>query len=139
MAGPTITRNVNFSWNNGTTSVGNAVKTATLVGDVLNVRAFSNTQLVATTPIEPVALLDVVTTNDYVVMLTNKDATNYVTVSIDNAASSNVNIVCGKIYPNESWGPVRMPASATGYPRLSVQANTGDCNVEVICGEADPA
>jgi hypothetical protein len=138
MAGPTITRNVNFSWNNGVTSVGNAVKTATLVGDVINVRAFSNTQFVQTA-IEPVALLDVVTTNDYVVMLTNKDTTNYVTVSIDNGAATNVNIVCGKIFPNESWGPVRIPASATGYPRLSVQANTTQCNVEVICGEADPA
>jgi hypothetical protein len=137
MAGPTITRNVNFSWNNGTTSVGNAVKTATLVGNATNARAFSNTQLIGT-GIEPVALLDVVTTNDYVVMLTNKDTLNYVTVSIDNAATSNVNIVCGKIFPNESWGPVRMPASATGYPRLSVQANTGACNVEVICGEALP-
>ena len=139
MAGPTITRNVNFSWNNGVTSVGNAVKTATLVGDVINVRAFSNTQAVAISPIEVVALLDVLTTNDYVIMLTNKDATNYVTVSIDNGATPNVNIVCGKIYPNESWGPVRMPASATGYPRLSVQADTLACNVEIICGEADPA
>lgn len=134
MAGPTITRNVNFSWNNGTTSVGNAVKTATLLGDVTNSRAFSNTQLVGTAE-EPVELLDVSIAQQYVVMLTNKDATNYVVVKVEVSAAAYH--IIGRIYPGESWGPVRMPIPAsTPYPRLAVQANTAACNVEVICGEA---
>ena len=134
MAGPTITRNVNFSWNNGTTSVGNAVKTATLLGDATNSRAFSNTQLVGTAE-EPVALLDVSIAQQYVVMLTNKDATNYVVVKVEVSAAAYH--IIGRIYPGESWGPVRMPVPAsTPYPRLAVLADTADCNVEVICGEA---
>ena len=134
MAGPTITRNVNFSWNNGTTSVGNAVKTATLLGDATNSRAFSNTQLVGTAE-EPVALLDVSITQQYVVMLTNKDATNFVVVKVEVSAAAYH--IIGRIYPGESWGPVRMPVPAsTPYPRLAVLADTAACSVEVICGEA---
>jgi len=134
MAGPTITRNVNFSWNNGITSVGNAVKTATLLGNATNARAFSNTQLVGIAE-EPVALLDVSITQQYVIMLTNKDATNFVTVKVETGASTYH--IIGLIYPGESWGPVRMPVPAsTPYPRLAVLANTDPCNVEVICGEA---
>jgi len=134
MAGPTITRNVNFSWNNGVTSVGNAVKTATLVGNVTNARAFSNTQAVGTAE-EPVELLDVSITQQYVVMLTNKDATNYVVVKVETGAATYH--IIGRIYPGESWGPVRMPVPAsTPYPRLAVLADTAACNVEVICGEA---
>jgi transcription antitermination factor NusG len=134
MAGPTITRNVNFSWNNGTTSVGNAVKTATLLGDVTNSRAFSNTQLVGTAE-EPVELLDVSIAQQYVVMLTNKDATNYVVVKVEVSAAAYH--IIGRIYPGESWGPVRMPMPAsTPYPRLAVEANAGACDVEVVCGEA---
>ena len=135
MAGPTITRNVNFSWNNGTTSVGNAVKTATLLGNETNSRAFSNTQLVLHTADEVVELLDVSITQQYVVMLTNKDATNYVVVKVEVSAAAYH--IIGRIYPGESWGPVRMPVPAsTPYPRLAVRADTGSCNVEVICGEA---
>ena len=135
MAGPTITRNVNFSWNNGITSVGNAVKTATLLGNATNARAFSNTQLVLHTADEPVELLDVSITQQYVIMLTNKDVTNFVTVKVETAVATYH--IIGRMYPGESWGPVRMPVPAsTPYPRLAVRADTGSCNVEVICGEA---
>ena len=134
MADATITRNVNFSWNNGYISVGNAVKTQSLLANASAIRAFSNTQAVGTST-EPVDLLDVSIADQYVIMLTNKNATNFVVVKVEVSAAAYH--IIGRIYPGESWGPVRMPIPAsTPYPRLAVQANTAACNVEVICGEA---
>jgi hypothetical protein len=134
MADATITRNVNFTWNNGYISVGNAVKTQSLLANASAIRAFSNTQAVGTAN-EPVNLLDVSIANQYVIMLTNKDATNFVVVKVEVSAAAYH--IIGRIYPGESWGPVRMPIPAsTPYPRLAVQADTGACDVEVICGEA---
>jgi hypothetical protein len=136
MAGPTITRNVNFSWNNGITSVGNAVKTATLLGSALNAIAFSNTQSVDNT-LQVVELLDVpATTREYVLMLTNKDtvsaSSNYVIVQVYNGTGYTI---VGRMYQGESWGPVRMVLGAT--PRFYVATATATAiNVEVICGEA---
>jgi hypothetical protein len=134
MADATITRNVNFTWNNGYISVGNAVKTQSLLANASAIRAFSNTQAVGTAN-EPVNLLDVSIANQYVIMLTNKDATNFVVVKVEVSAAAYH--IIGRIYPGESWGPVRMPIPAsTPYPRLAMQADTLPCDVEVICGEA---
>jgi hypothetical protein len=136
MAGPTITRNVNFSWNNGITSVGNAVKTATLLGNASNAIAFSNTQSVDNT-LQVVELLDVpATTVEYVLMLTNKDtvsaSTNYVVVQVYNGSAYTI---VGRMYQGESWGPVRMVLGAA--PRFwMVTATATAINVEVICGAA---
>jgi hypothetical protein len=134
MADATITRNVNFTWNNGYISVGNAVKTQSLLANASAIRAFSNTQLVGTST-EVVDLLDVSTGDQYVIMLTNKQATGYVEVMIERSAAAYT--IIGLIYPGESYGPVRMPApAASPYPRLAVKAYTNTCNVEVVCGEA---
>ena len=131
----TITRNVNFTWNDGAVSVGNAVKTNGVDPVATSVRAFNNTQALVTNIIEAVDLLDVDTAAQYVIMLTNKDATNYIEVSVD--ASALVNTIVGRMYPGESWGPVRMMVPTTGvYPQLSMKCVLGTANVEVICGEA---
>lgn len=134
MADATITRNVNFTWNNGYISVGNAVKTQSLLANTSAIRAFSNTQAVGTSN-EPVDLLDVSIADQYVIMLTNKNATNFVVVKVEVSAA--VYHIIGRIYPGESWGPVRMPVPAsTPYPRLAMQADSSACDVEVVCGEA---
>jgi len=137
----TITRNVNFTWNNGATIVGNAVKTSAITANVASVRAFNNTQTieagVAIANGETINTIDVTTTADYTLMLTNKSQVSpgVLAVNVYSEYASGSYAHCGRIYPGESWGPVRMPGTTGGYPKIWVWSTTA-VDLEVICGEA---
>lgn len=85
-----------------------------------------------------IATIGVDTTDEYMVLLRNMDATNYVIVELEYSSSNYV--VAGRMRPGEAWGPVRFPARSGGYPKLHCTANTAGCNVEIVTLEAgDPA
>ena len=146
MADATITRNVNYTWNNGATIVGNAVKTSARLAHADSVRAFNNTQTITITssPViggEAINLIDVDPTNDYMLMITNKSQgtiTLPVNLFVQYGAGNSDFVNCGRIYPGESWGPVRMPGTST-YPKIYALSTTTAVDVEVICGEAKRA
>ncbi len=85
------------------------------------------------TSVEAVATGDVDVTKQYMVLLFNRDATNYVSVSVYDGTNT---IVAGIMLPGEPWGPVRMPAQSGGFPVLRMTANTAACNVECLVSEA---
>lgn len=76
---------------------------------------------------------------EYLLLLANRDSTNYVTVEVKTGASTYQ--TCGIIRPGEFWGPVRLPKlDASGYGGIYLTANTATCEVEVVAVEAgDPA
>jgi len=132
-----LTRNINVVWSSGGITAANATKTNGLDPHADAVRAFNNPQVIGTTA-EDIDLNDVDPSNEYVVLLTNKDATNYVDVYVRKDATPTDTQV-GRMRPGEPWGPVRMPAQSGGYPKLRCIANTASCNVEVVAGEMKPA
>lgn len=92
---------------------------------------------------EVVSLGDVDNTNatgdEYILLLANRDSTNYVTVEVRTGASTYQS--CGVMRPGEFWGPVRLSKlDSSGYGGIYVTANTAACEVEVVAAEAgDPA
>lgn len=81
---------------------------------------------------------DVDLTKQYVVLLWNRSAANFVTVTVrkDVTPTDTSN---GIMLPGEPWGPVRMPAQVGGYPKIRLQGDTAACDVEVTVVEAgDP-
>lgn len=68
------------------------------------------------------------------VLLINRDATHFVDVECHKDGSNRA--ICGRMYPGECFGPVRLPAQATGYPKLTMVADTAACRVEIVAAEA---
>lgn len=132
-----LTRNINLTWSSGGITATNATKTNSMDPHADSLRAFNNPQIIGTTA-EDVDMNDVDVTNEYLVCLTNKDASNYVDVYVRKDGTPTDTMV-GRMRPGEPWGPVRMPAQSGGYPKLRCIANTAACNVEVWAGEMKPA
>jgi hypothetical protein len=132
-----ITCNVNFQFKLGGIEASNTTKTQDMDPDATAVRAFKNVQAIGTSA-EDVDMQDLTLTEQQKVMFTNKDATNFVDIYVRKDATPTDTHV-GRIYPSETWGPVRMPAQSGGYPKLRLQADTAACNVEVVACEAKPA
>lgn len=92
---------------------------------------------------EAVDLVDVDNSNatggEYILMLYNRDDTNFVTVEINTGSSAYFQV--GLMRPGEPWGPVRMQKlDASGYGGIFLDADTAACQVEVLAIEAgDPA
>jgi hypothetical protein len=84
---------------------------------------------------EAVGLADTDTTKQYIVLLRNMDPTNFVTV-YSRKDGTPTDSVTGIMLPGESWGAARMPALASGYPLLYMQADTAACQVDVQVTEA---
>jgi hypothetical protein len=132
-----ITRNVKFQFSSGGIEASNTTQTNGVDPDTTAVRAFKNVQIAGTSS-EDVDLQDLTLTEQHIVMLTNKDATNYVEI-YDRKDATPTDTLTGIIYPGETYGPVRRPAQSGGYPKLRVLANTAACNVEVVACEAKRA
>jgi hypothetical protein len=89
------------------------------------------------TAVDNMSTGDVLLTDDYAVRLENEDKTNYVTVYA--VYSDNSRIQIGKMYPGESWGPVRFPPKSPNYPYIQLLANTANCFVHVqVSGLGSP-
>jgi hypothetical protein len=134
---PVITRNVKLQFSSGGIEASNTTQTNGVDPDTTAVRAFKNPQVIGTSA-EDVDLQDLTLTEEHIVLLTNKDATNYVDIYYRKDATP-TDTHAGRIYPTEMWGPVRLPAQSGGYPKLRMVANTAACNVEVVACEAKPA
>ena len=88
---------------------------------------------------EAVSLVDINITNatgaEYVVLLFNRDATNFVTVEQQTGAATYA--IIGKMLPGEPYGAHRRPKlDVSGYGGLFLTANTAACNVEVVASSA---
>jgi hypothetical protein len=135
---PAIIRNIKFQFSSGGIEASNTTQAPTGIDPHTDsVRAFKNTQSVGTAA-EDVALLDIDLANQHIVMLTNKDATNFVTI-YDRKDATPTDVTTAVIYPGESYGPVRRIAQTAGYPKLRMLADTASCNVEVVACEAKRA
>lgn len=132
-----ITRNVKFQFSSGGIEASNTTQTNGVDPDAAAVLAFKNVQVVGTSA-EDVDLQDLTLTEQHIVFLTNKDATNYVEI-YDRKDATPTDTLTGIIYPGEMYGPVRRPAQSGGYPKLRMAANTASCNVEVVACEAKRA
>jgi len=94
------------------------------------------TQHVGTT-VEDILLGDVSTAKEYWVLLINRDASNYVDARAYKDASNFADLF--RLRPGEPF-MARLKPQTSGYPKLSLIANTAPCDVEVIVIEAgDPA
>jgi len=99
--------------------------------------AKQSAQKVGTGAFEDIDTGDVDLEEEYVLRLENKDDTNYVEVKFFVDAGNSA--VCAIMRPGEPFGPIRCPAQTAGYPKYQMQANTAECKVEVVVGEAgDP-
>jgi hypothetical protein len=94
------------------------------------------TQIVGTSA-EALSTGDVSLAAEHWVLLVNRDSTNYVDV-IGYKDGANY-VIVGRMRPGEPWMGRLTPQTA-GYPCIKLQANTANCNVEVVVAEAgDPA
>lgn len=122
-------------------TVTNAVSTKTQTMESAKEKLHHTVQGVGTTR-EAVSLGDVDKTNatggEYIVLLCNRDTTNFVIVEVQTGASTYQQV--GLMRPGEFWGPVRMQKlDASGYGGLFLDADNTDCDVEVVACEAgDP-
>jgi hypothetical protein len=91
------------------------------------------------TSAEDLSTGDVDLTKEYLVLLYNRDATNYVDV-ICRKDGTPTDVTVGRMRPGEPFGPFRATLQTAGYPKLRLQANTAACDVEVTVTDAgDPA
>jgi hypothetical protein len=119
-----------------TNATGTGTKTQTIQSNLTGV-VHHTVQSVGHAEAEALSLGDVTLTADHMVLLINRDATNFVTVNANKSADHLA--VCGKMLPGESWGPVRLLAQTASYPSITLQADTADCLVEVVaCDAGDP-
>ena len=82
---------------------------------------------------------DVDLTKQYLVLLYNRDATNFVSVIVRKDVTP-TEVTVGIMLPGEPFGPVRAPAQSGGYPKYRLQAAVAACDVEVTVTDAgDPA
>lgn len=74
----------------------------------------------------------------YLLQLTNNDATNFVLLEVQTGASTYWTV--GVMLPGESWGPVRLPKlDGSGYGGIFMDADTAACDVNVVAVAAgDP-
>jgi hypothetical protein len=144
-----ISLTAKLSVSKGSVSIANAISTKTQ--SMASTTGFGggaaddmchHTQNVGTTR-EAIDLVDVDNTNatggEYILLLYNRDATNYVTVEVQTGAASYWTV--GIMRPGESWGPNRLPKlDGSGYGGVFCDADTAACRVEVLACEAgDPA
>lgn len=88
---------------------------------------------------EDVSTGDVDVTKQHCILLYNRSATNFVTVTLRKDATP-TDVTAGIMRPGEPFGPIRAPAQAAGYPKYRMQADTATCDVEVTVIDAgDPA
>lgn len=84
---------------------------------------------------EDVNLGDVNVAREYLVHLTNLDATNFVDVIPCDGGST----YRFRMRPGESFGPVRVIGGLGSGKVIQVKADTAACRVEVVVVEADPS
>ena len=121
-----ITIQAKLSASKGGSSVTNATSTKSadmatgtnMVGDVTTFAAATKTAI-------PMGSVD--PANQFMVLMRNQDATNYVEVSTDDGVTYPYRMLAG-----ETFGPVRVAANIV----VKVKANTGACDVNVIVCEA---
>lgn len=88
---------------------------------------------------EDVSTGDVDVTKQYCILLYNRDAANFVTVTVRKDVTP-TDVDVGIMRPGEPFGPLRAPAQAGGYPKYRMKADTAACDVEVTVIDAgDPA
>lgn len=76
------------------------------------------------------------TGDQYLVLFYNRNATNYVEVSVKYAATPSYWVI-GVMRPGEPWGPARIPKlDGSSLGGLFLKANTAACDVEVTVCEA---
>lgn len=76
------------------------------------------------------------TGHEYMLLLINRDDTNYVSVKVKYAADP-LYWTIGVMLAGESWGPVRLPTlTAASLGGIYLDADTADCAVEVVACEA---
>lgn len=75
------------------------------------------------------------TGGEYMVLLFNRDATNYVSVEVKYAATPSYWVI-GIMRPGEPWGPVRLPKlDGSSLGGIYLKANTAACDVEIVVVE----
>lgn len=89
------------------------------------------------TSVEVVSTGDVDLTKQHTILLINRDATNFVTVSAHKDVSNQADGFI--MLPGEMFF-ARCAGQTAGYPVTKMKADTAACNVEVLASEAgDPA
>lgn len=119
-------------------TVTNATSTKTQTMATTAAALHHTVQAVGFAAAEAISTGDVVLTDQHLILLWNRDSTNYVTVTCHKDVSNSA--TCGIMRPGEPWGPVRAELQTAGYPCFKMQSAVAACNVEVIvCDAGDPA
>lgn len=129
-----ISLGINVSNSGGDGIASNAVKNKTVVTHEDSVRAFYNIQSIGTGASEDITYGDIDIAERHLVVLTNKSAANFVTVTARKDVTPTDTVVA-VLYPGESMQTFAQGQSG-GYPKLRAQADTAACNLEVVAYEA---
>jgi hypothetical protein len=71
----------------------------------------------------------------HIVLITNRGSANFVKVEVQTAATPTY-LEIGRMYPGESFGPVRLLPPASGVGSIHLTADTAGSNVQVTAVEA---